>query len=74
MINMGVNVVVFGDSTLIDLREDTVTPETLAFGITAHSKNGNRITGSLVTQTYYYGAGEPSADLGADGDLYLVMG
>lgn len=36
--------------------------------------NGSKITGTLVVQTYYYGADEPSADLGVDGDLYFVMG
>ena len=35
---------------------------------------GNVVTGTLVVQTYYYGADEPSADLGVDGDLYFVMG
>lgn len=30
--------------------------------------------GTLVVQTYYYGADEPSADLGVNGDLYFVMG
>ena len=30
--------------------------------------------GTLVVQTYYYGSGEPSADLGVDGDIYFVMG
>lgn len=35
---------------------------------------GNPVTGTLVTQTYYYGADEPTADLGEDGDLYFVMG
>ena len=35
---------------------------------------GNVVTGTLVVQTYYYGAEEPSADLGVDGDLYFVMG
>lgn len=34
---------------------------------------GNQVTGALVVQTYYYGADEPSADLGADGDLYFKM-
>lgn len=29
--------------------------------------------GTLVVQTYYYGSGEPSADLGVDGDIYFVM-
>ena len=35
---------------------------------------GTVVTGTLVVQTYYYGADEPSADLGVDGDLYFVMG
>ena len=35
---------------------------------------GNPVTGELVVQTYYYGADEPSATTGADGDLYFVMG
>lgn len=30
--------------------------------------------GALVVQTYYYGADEPSADLGVDDDIYFVMG
>ena len=35
---------------------------------------GDNEVGTLVVQTYYYGADEPSADLGVDGDLYFVMG
>lgn len=35
--------------------------------------SGAEKTGSLVVQTYYYGSSAPSADLGADGDLYLQM-
>ena len=34
---------------------------------------GIPVTGTLVVQTYYYGSGEPSADLGVDGDIYFVM-
>lgn len=34
---------------------------------------GAEKAGTLVVQTYYYGAGEPSADLGVDGDLYFKM-
>ena len=30
-------------------------------------------TGTLVVQAYYYGSSAPSADLGADGDLYLKL-
>ena len=35
---------------------------------------GNPGTGTLVVQTFYRGADEPSADLGVDNDLYFVMG
>ena len=35
--------------------------------------SGAEKTGTLVVQTYYYGSGEPSADLGVDGDIYFVM-
>lgn len=34
---------------------------------------GAEKAGALVVQTYYYGSGEPSADLGVDGDLYFKM-
>lgn len=42
---MGVNQVYYGDSPLVDLTGDTVTPETLLQGETAHNAAGNRITG-----------------------------
>lgn len=35
--------------------------------------SGAKKTGTLVVQTYYYGSSAPSADLGADGDLYLKL-
>lgn len=33
--------------------------------------NGNKITGSLVVQTYYTGSTTPSSSIGSNGDLYL---
>ena len=48
---MAVNKVEFGNETLIDLTEDTVTPETLLNGATAHSANGKRIVGTLIGGT-----------------------
>ena len=46
---MGVNKVIMntenGEETLIDLTEDSVTPETLAEGETSHDASGNRIVG-----------------------------
>lgn len=50
---MGVNKVVLntadGEETLIDLTGDTVTPETLAEGATAHDSTGEKITGTMST-------------------------
>lgn len=43
------NKVIYGDKTLIDLTADTVTPDKLAKGYTAHDKSGEIITG---TNTY----------------------
>lgn len=43
---MAVNKVVYGDDVKIDLTGDSVTPETLAKGITAHDKSGEIITGT----------------------------
>ena len=40
-----------GVETLIDLTEDTVTPETLAEGTTAHDASGNVIVGTLSVET-----------------------
>lgn len=42
---MAVNKVVYNRNTLIDLTNDTVTPETLKKGYTAHKANGIIITG-----------------------------
>lgn len=49
---MAVNKVVFGDETLVDLTETSVTPETLAAGETALDKSGERITGTLDTTDF----------------------
>ena len=42
---MGVNKVEYGGRTLIDLTNDTVTPETLVKGATAHNAAGEQIEG-----------------------------
>lgn len=44
---MAINKVVFGSKTLIDLTGDTVTPDTLAVGATAHDKTGAPIVGTM---------------------------
>ena len=58
---MAINKVVMnttnGEETLIDLTNDTVTPETLAEGETAHDASGNIITGTKIVDaipSYHY--------------------
>ena len=43
---MAINKVVYGDQVLIDLTGDTVTPDKILAGFTAHDKSGEAITGS----------------------------
>lgn len=69
---MAVNKVSINGATVLDLTADTVTPETLSMGVTAHNAAGELITGTHIEPvTYYTGEDEPSSDLGNDGDLYL---
>lgn len=44
---MGVNRVVYGNKTLIDLSDSTVTPETLLEGVIAYNSKGERIIGIM---------------------------
>lgn len=45
---MAVNKVVINDEVKIDLTSDTVSPDTLSKGITAHDKSGNVIVGTMT--------------------------
>lgn len=47
---MAVNKVVYGGETVIDLTNDSVTPDKMLLGVTAHNKSGARITGTLTPQ------------------------
>ena len=52
MIDMGVNYVNFSNGeSIVDLRSDTVTPDTLLKGATAHNKAGEKITGTKDCKT-----------------------
>ena len=42
------NKIVYGGETLIDLTMDSVTPEALKKGVTAHAADGSRITGTMA--------------------------
>lgn len=44
---MATNKVIFDGNVLVDLTDDTVTPETLAQGYTAHNKAGEEIVGTV---------------------------
>lgn len=44
---MAVNKVIYGTTVLVDLTEDTVTPDKLISGTTAHDKTGAKIVGTL---------------------------
>ena len=44
---MAVNKVIYGGRTIMDVTEDTVTPETLAEGATATNAKGERILGMM---------------------------
>lgn len=47
MSGMAVNKVVYGTTVLVDLTEDTVTPDKLLKGETAHDASGQLITGTM---------------------------
>ena len=44
---MNVNKIIYGYDTLIDLTSDTITPDTLRSGFSAHKSNGEIIIGTL---------------------------
>ena len=72
--NLYVNKVVFGNTTLIDTSNVTVTSDKLVNGYTALDASGALVSGNMVVQHYYTGSSEPDASLGVDGDIYLEMG
>lgn len=45
---MAVNKVIYNGETLVDLTDDTVTEDSLLNGISAHSADGQVITGTLI--------------------------
>lgn len=57
---MAINKVKYGGNTLIDLTSDSVTPESLLPGVTAHDKSGNPITGTFDSDKYLEKTGDAS--------------
>lgn len=60
-----INKVVLGSDTVLDLTSDTVTPETLLVGTTAHNAAGETITGTLTPCTVY-SAYSPASELSSE--------
>ena len=54
---MAVNEVIYNGETLITLKGDTVTPETLAKGVTAHDASGVKITGTHTDAEFSFADG-----------------
>lgn len=48
MADKNVNQVIVNGETILDLTADTITPDKLVSGITAHDKSGTQIIGTLV--------------------------
>ena len=65
---MGVNKVIYGGETVVDLTEDTVTASTLAEGTTAHNAAGEQIVGVLpvydILPIAHGGTGSSSGETG----------
>ena len=66
MANPYINKVVLGNETLLDLTADTVTPQTLYSGTTAHDASGQIIVGTMS-------GGTEAGAVTQDADGYLVL-
>ena len=80
MTDKNVNQVIVNGETILDLSADTVTPNDLVEGVTAHDKSGAPITGAVKNATYVdnnlddrgvnYGNNEPSLKFYAAGRAF----
>lgn len=68
---MAYNKVVYGTTVLVDLTADTVAPDKMDAGITAHDKAGNQIIGTRVANTIRIGT--PDDSIGIDGDIFVEI-
>lgn len=76
---MAVNKVIVGDETVLDLSSDTVTPETMTKGTTAHDKAGKPIVGTASAVQTYIGTftsdsnGYAEVDIGFCPDVLTIF-
>lgn len=66
---MGNSKVIFGNETLIDLTGDTVTPDTLLAGTTAHNRSGEQIVGTATVPEELGDLTDVTLTSPAEGDL-----
>ena len=45
---MAINKVIYGDQTLLDLTDDTVSSDTMLYGTRAHDRSGEVIEGTVI--------------------------
>lgn len=57
----------------VDVSSVTATAADVISGKVFVDAQGVPREGTLVVQTYYYGASDPAASLGVNGDLYFKM-
>lgn len=65
------NKVVYGGQTLIDLTTDTITPDKLLTGYTAHDKSGDSITGTCTFDSNTQDATATMAEILKDKTAYV---
>lgn len=70
---MAVSKVVYGQETIIDLTQDTVTKDTLLEGETAYTASGEIVDGAVAFISVYSGSNAPDDSLGKDGDIYFLI-
>lgn len=67
-----INQVIVNGETILDLRSDTVTPETLQKGYTAHDKSGAKIIGTLEASSSGGSKTVNFSEAGPDTPVYIV--
>lgn len=66
---MAKNKIIYGNETLIDLTEDTVSPENLLSGVTAHDRSGESIQGTFDPSGYLPITGGTIKPLSGNGEI-----